>query len=200
VDEPTPREDQYTALFAAGEAAVAAGQEPQARPVAPPELLSRLERDLACARMIELAEAIADRVAAHMTALTCVLEANTVPKWDAVLRLASRAAEGYEGDSRIHVAALFRAGQFDEALRRASTTDLRYGFIVWESLFRGMVRHKAGRHEEARSNLEQKFKMIDFLDKEYPRDPKSKVWSDWLYYVECHVLRKEATSMLGDTQ
>ena len=36
-----------------------------------------------CARMIELAEkASADREAAQMTALTCVLDVNTVPKWD----------------------------------------------------------------------------------------------------------------------
>ncbi len=60
----------------------------------------------ACARMIELAEATEDRGAAQMTALTCVLDANTVPQWDAVIRLAARAAKGYDGDYRIHVAAL----------------------------------------------------------------------------------------------
>jgi tetratricopeptide (TPR) repeat protein len=150
----------------------------------------------ACARMLELAEANQDRGAGQMTALTCVLDANTVPNWDAVIRLAARAAEGYEGDNRVYVAALFRAGRFDEALQRTSTTDLHYGYLVWEFLFRGMVRQKAGRHEEARSDLEQKFKMIDFLDKEYPRDPKSKIWSDWIYYVQCHVLRREAEALL----
>jgi WD40 repeat protein/tetratricopeptide (TPR) repeat protein len=150
----------------------------------------------ACARMIELAEATQDRAAAQMTALTCVLEANTLPQWDAVIRLSARAAMSYEGDYRVHVAALFRAGRFDEALKHTWSTDLHYGYLVWEFLFRGMVRHKAGRHEEARSDLEQKFKMIDFLDKEYPHDSKSKIWSDWIYYVECHVLRREAEALL----
>jgi hypothetical protein len=146
--------------------------------------------------MLELAEATQDRGAAQMAALTCVLDANTVSKWDAVLRLAARAAESYEGDYRIQRAALFRAGRFDEALQRPWDSDLHYGYLVWEFLFRGMVRHKAGRHAEARLDLEQKFKMIDFLDKDYPRDPKSKIWSDWIYYVQCHALRKEAEGLL----
>ena len=67
-----------------------------------------------CARMIELAEATEDRGAAQMTALTCVLAANSVPQWDAVIRLAARAAKGYDGDYRIHVAALLRAGRLAE--------------------------------------------------------------------------------------
>ncbi len=94
------------------------------------------------------------------------------------------------------MAALFRAGRFDEALQRPWSTELRYAFIVWESLFQGMLRLQAGRHDEARSILEQKFKMVDFLDQERPRDPKSKVWSDWLYYVQCHVLKSEAEALL----
>ena len=64
--------------------------------------------------MLELAEATQDRAAAQMTAMACVLDANAVSKWDAVIRLAARAAEGYDGDYRVHVAALF-AGRFDEA-------------------------------------------------------------------------------------
>ncbi len=146
----------------------------------------------ACARMIELAEATEDRAAAEMTALTCVLDANTVPRWDAVIRLAARAAEGYDGDYRIHVAALFRAGRFDEALQRPWSKDTHYAHIVWEWFFQGMLRHQAGRHDEARSILEQKFKMIDYMDQEFPRDPNSKIWSDWIYHVQCHVLRSEA--------
>ena len=34
------------------------------------------------------------------------------------------------------------------------------------------------------------------MDQEMPRDPKSKIWSDWIYYVQCHVLRKEAEGLL----
>ena len=70
----------------------------------------------ACERMIELALATEDRGAAQMTALACVLAANTVPQWDVVIRLAARAAKGYDGDYRIHVAALWRAGRLAEAL------------------------------------------------------------------------------------
>jgi tetratricopeptide (TPR) repeat protein len=150
----------------------------------------------ACTRMIELAEATDDRAAPQMTALTCVLDAGTIPKWDAVIRLATRAAEGYDGDSRIHVAALFRAGRIAEALERPWSTKPRYAFLVWESFFQGMLRNQAGRNEEARAILKQNSKLIDFMDQEMPRDPKSKIWSDWIYYVQCHVLRGEAEALL----
>ena len=150
----------------------------------------------ACARMIELAEATEDPAAAQMTALTCVLDANTVPEWDAVIHLAARAAEGYDGDHRVHVAALFRAGRLDEALQRPWSKETHYAHIVWEWFIQGMLRHQAGRHDEARSILDQKFKMIDYMDQEMPRDPKSKIWSDWIYHVQCHVLRSEAEALI----
>jgi WD40 repeat protein/tetratricopeptide (TPR) repeat protein len=150
----------------------------------------------ACARLIKLAEATADRGAAQMTALTCVLDANTVPGWDPVIRLAARAAGGYDGDYRVHVAALFRAGRLAEALRRPWSKETKYAHVVWEWFFQGMLRHRAGRHEEARSILEQKCNMIDYMDRAMPRDPKSKVWSEWVYHVQCHVLRREAEALL----
>jgi hypothetical protein len=34
------------------------------------------------------------------------------------------------------------------------------------------------------------------MDQAMPRDAKSKVWSDWIYYVQCHALRKEAEGVL----
>ena len=150
----------------------------------------------ACARMIELAEATEDRAAAQMTALTCVLDAKTVPRWDVVICLAARAAAGYDGDYRVHVAALFRAGRFHEALERPWSKDTKYAHIVWEWFFQGMLRHQAARLEEARSILDQKFNMMDFMDQEMPRDPESKTWSDWTYHVQCHVLRHEAEALL----
>jgi hypothetical protein len=59
-----------------------------------------------------------------------------------------------------------------------------------------MLRLRAGRLDEARSLLEQKFNMIDFMDREMPRDAKSEVWSDWIYYIQCHALRTEAELVL----
>jgi tetratricopeptide (TPR) repeat protein len=150
----------------------------------------------ACARMIELAHATKDPAAAQMTALTCVLDPSSVPDWDVVVQIAARAAARYDGDYRVHVAALFRAGRLDEALRRPWSKDTHYAHVVWEWFIQGLLRHHAGRRDEAASILDQKFKMIDYMDQEMPRDPSSKVWSDWLYHVQCHVLRTEAEAML----
>src|SRR5262245_29543557 len=50
--DPAPAEEKYTELFAAGEEALAAGPAPLAGPTLPAELQGRLERDLACARLL----------------------------------------------------------------------------------------------------------------------------------------------------
>ena len=94
------------------------------------------------------------------------------------------------------MAAHFRAGRFDDALRRPWSKDTLYAHIVWEWFFQGMLRHRAGRHDEAPSILDQKFKMMDYMDQEMPRDPSSKIWSDWIYHVQCHVLRSESEALL----
>jgi tetratricopeptide (TPR) repeat protein len=148
----------------------------------------------ACARMIELALATEDRETAQMTALTCVLDGSAVAQWDALIRLAARAAEGYDDDSYIHVAALFRAGRWDEALQRPWSEDKAH--IIEIRFFQAMLRHQAGRREEARSILEQNLKDLDFMDQSMQRDPKSKIWSDWIDHIQCRVLRKEAEALL----
>ena len=117
--------------------------------------------------------------------------------WDAVVRLVARAAQGYDGDNRIHIAALFRAGRIDEAMARPWTTDERASRFGWEWLFQGMLRLRAGRHEEGRDILAQMSKFATFVDGAIPRDANSKVWSDWIYYVQFHALHEEAQALLA---
>ena len=152
----------------------------------------------ACARLIQIAEATNSPEAAYLAALTCVFDAGAVRDWNAVVRLVARAADSYEGDSRIHVAALFRAGRIDEALARPWTTDERSSRFCWEWSFQGMLRLRAGRRDEGRDLLRQIVELGKFMDDAMPRDPKSrnKVWSDWIYYVESRALRKEAEGMI----
>jgi WD40 repeat protein len=150
----------------------------------------------ACAELLVLAEKSIDLGAARAAATTCILAPDAVSDWGPVLRLAVRAADVYDGDDRIRVAALFRAGRIEEALARPWTTEVRYDHNVWEGLVQALLRHRAGRPAEARAMFERKVQMIDFMDREYPRDPSSKVWSDWVYYVQCHTLRAEAEAGL----
>jgi hypothetical protein len=152
----------------------------------------------ACARLIQFAEATDSPEAAYTAALACVFDSSAVEHWDGVVRLVARAAEGYDGDIRIRVAALFRAGRIDEALQLPWSTDERCSRFAWEWFFQGLLRLQAGRHKEARDILGQLFKLTDFMDQAMPREAKSKVWSDWIYYVQCHALRKEAEGLLRD--
>jgi hypothetical protein len=54
-DKPTPEEEQYSALFTAGEEALAAGQKLPPPTDTSPELRSRLEQDLACVQLLRQA-------------------------------------------------------------------------------------------------------------------------------------------------
>jgi tetratricopeptide (TPR) repeat protein len=152
----------------------------------------------ACARLVQLAEGEDSPDAAYMAALACVCDAGAVQDWDAVVRLVARAAAAYGGDIRIRVAALFRAGRIDEALKVPFSTDERDNRYNWEWFFQGMLWLRARRHDEARDLLGHMFKVEDFMDQAMPRDAKSKVWSDWIYCVQCQVLRKEAEGLLRD--
>jgi hypothetical protein len=150
----------------------------------------------ACAEVVVLAEKSTDLGAARAAALTCVLAPDAVSDWGPVVRLAVRAADVYEGDDRIRVAALVRSGRIEEALARPWTTEVRYDHNVWEWFVMALLRDRAGQPTEARALFKQKVQMIEFMDREYPRDPSSKVWSDWVYYVQCHTLRAEAEARL----
>jgi WD40 repeat protein/tetratricopeptide (TPR) repeat protein len=150
----------------------------------------------ACAELIALAEKSTDLGAARAAATACILTPDAVSDWTPVVRLAIRAAEVYEGDDRIRIAALFRSGRIEEALARPWTTEVRYDHNVWEWFTQALLRHRAGRPTEARALFQRKVEMIEFMDREYPRNPSSKVWSDWVYYVQCHTLQAEAEARL----
>jgi len=113
-----------------------------------------------------------------------------------VVQLANRAAEHHQGDRRIQIAALFRAGRLDEALKLPWTTDDRDSRFCWEWSFQGLLRYQKGRREEGRDLLDQTFKLADYMDPAMPHDPGSQVWSDWTYYVQEHALRKEAEGLI----
>ena len=91
-----------------------------------------------------------------------------------------------------------RAGRIDEALKVPFSTDERNNRFTWEWFFQGMLWLRAGRLEEARDILGLMFKVADYMDQAMPRDAKSKVWSDWTYYVQSHALRNEAEGLLRD--
>jgi hypothetical protein len=67
---------------------------------------------------------------------------------------------------------------------------------VWEWFIQALLRHRAGRPTEAQALFQRKVEMIEFMDREYPRDPSSKVWSDWIYHLQCHTLQAEAEAGL----
>src|SRR5262245_24287292 len=100
-EQPGSPEEAFTALFAAGEEAVAAGGEPRPPAEAPPELRARLERDLACAHLLRRALGPpATPGPGPPPALPATLGAATVPS-PAQVNLALPGGAGAEAGSEI---------------------------------------------------------------------------------------------------
>lgn len=150
-----------------------------------------------CQRLLDLAKATDDLDVAYLTALTCVLDAECVTDWSPIVALAARCATAYEGDRPLLIAAKFRAGQYDaDMIYKENTTQVRFTHNVWEWFFQGLLQVKAGHTESGHTILREKMEMVNLMDADFPRDPSSKVWSNWIYHVQCHTLATEAKTML----
>ncbi|MFO0869711.1 MAG: protein kinase [Pirellulales bacterium] len=150
-----------------------------------------------CQKLLDVARTTDDIDVAYMTALTCVLDADCLQDWSPVTELAARCSARYEGDRCLEIAALYRAGRYDERLiYREKSTQVRYTHNVWEWIFQGLLQVKAGHEEAGRTILREKIEMVNLMDNAYPHDNGSTIWSDWIYHVQCHVLVAEAKALL----
>jgi tetratricopeptide (TPR) repeat protein len=152
-----------------------------------------------CARLLEGGGTRPTPATARLIAATCLLDPQAVTDWNVVLRLAERAAEGYEGDGRLVTAALYRAGRSEEALAREFRVSDKSIFVAWEWMFQGLIRLRTSHRDDALSILDRPLKWMGYLDT-LSRDLDHPVWfSDWEYWAECHAIRPEVDRLLLDT-
>ena len=211
-DDPAAWAELAHSLAKAGRFAEAADRFDRAVALAPDRLdlrrgsaLARLgagDRDgyrEACEALLTRARASSDSGEAALVVETCILTPDAVGDWPSVLALARRTADGYEGNRRLVMAALYRSGQIREALDSFQVAEKDPTFVAWGWLIRGMIEWRAGERETARKTWDRPFRWMVYVDEGIAREQGANTWwSDWPYYVACHALRREADAMLAE--
>jgi tetratricopeptide (TPR) repeat protein len=153
----------------------------------------------ACEALLNRARASSESREAALVVETCILTPDAVGDWPSVLALARRAADGYEGDRRLVMAALYRSGQIRQALGSFQVAETDPTFVAWGWLIRGMIEWRAGERETARKTWDRPFRWMVYVDEGIAREQGANTWwSDWPYYVACHALRREADAMRAE--
>ena len=211
-DDPAAWAELAHSLAKAGRFAEAADRFDQAVALAPDRLdlrrgsaLARLgagDRDGyrgACEALLTRARASSEPREAALVVETCILTPDAVGDWPSVLALAPRAADGYEGNRRLVMAALYRSGQIREALGSFQVAETDPTFVAWGWLLRGMIEWRAGDRETARKTWDRPFRWMVYVDEGIAREQGANSWwSDWPYHVACHALRREADAMRAE--
>jgi hypothetical protein len=138
---------------------------------------------------------------------TCVLledsaaSGSTRPATPSVrlIELARLAApHGYFG-AYVEGAALYRAGQYEEALRCFDAMSELYHRRAWDWCFLAMTHHRLAHAHEARRCLAEAARWIDDANRADLDDivGNSPAWGDWAERVEYPLLLREAEELVG---
>jgi WD40 repeat protein/Flp pilus assembly protein TadD len=150
----------------------------------------------ACAAALERFGAAPDLVAVQLAAWTCVL--GVAAKDDAVRALAA-AQRAALAEPKNHArlltvgAALYRAGRFDDAVRKLDESTKVWGKddTVWDWLFLAMSHHRLGQHRLAEGYWT---KASRWMDQAGGRTPATAL--SWSNQMELSLLRREAEALL----
>ena len=144
---------------------------------------------------------------AYWTTWTCVLAADAVADWKAPLQLAEKAVAGNPKDYRAlhqHGAVLYRAGQYQEALKRLTEAqaafqpaDEKRSAIAYNWLFLAMAHQRLGHVEEAKKWHDKAAQWIDREMQKKPEDPAAANPLSWNRRLTLQLLRREAEELLG---
>jgi serine/threonine protein kinase/tetratricopeptide (TPR) repeat protein len=157
----------------------------------------------ACAAMLTRFGNSPDLDAAYWTAWTCTLGPDAVSDWQPVVRLAEKAlAADRKNCDKLQLlgAVLYRAGRFEEALKRLTEAEAAFqearnplSTVIYNWLFQAMTRHRLGQADEARKWLEKAVEAID-RPPEKSKDANAGVWNRRL---TLQLWQREAQTQLG---
>ncbi len=113
--------------------------------------------------------------------------------------LAERGARSFAGNERILGAALYRAGQFDAAIKNLEKAAAVQTPKAWEWLFLAMAHQRLNHADQARAYLKKATQLIEAIERTNPNDPldKGPYWAGWYERVEVGYLRREAEALLN---
>jgi tetratricopeptide (TPR) repeat protein len=131
---------------------------------------------------------------ASRTAYACVLAPDGVVDPTLLVTIAQRGAGDFEGNERIHGAALYRAGKCAEALERFAESAKKYEARAWDWLFVAMAHHRLGHVKEGRKSLTRAQRWIAKANGRPPRGDAG--WGWWGERIEVDHLLLEAEALL----
>jgi WD40 repeat protein/Flp pilus assembly protein TadD len=157
-----------------------------------------------CAQALERFGATRDPAMANTIAWICQLAPDAVTDPDRPVQLARRATAA-QPQHRVYVntlgAALYRAGQFAEAVRQLEDAVRLHGEggTAHDWLFLAMAHHCLGQAAEARRWLDQTVRWLDALAATPPLDGSGDT-VPWTHALDFRLLRREAEAMLAGTK
>src|SRR5262249_49507654 len=129
------------------------------------------------------------------TAYACVEAPEGVVEPTLLVTIAHRGVAAFEGNERVHGAALYRAGKWADALRRFEDSEKKYAQRAWDWLFLAMIHQRLGHSKEARAYLDRAKRWIDEANTRPPSWGAG--WGWWGERIEVEALRREAAALLA---
>ena len=161
-----------------------------------------------CRRMLKQFQDTEKANDAYWVAWTCLLGPEAAEDYAPVVRLAEQAVEA-DADSEVYLKTLggilYRAGRFEEAVKRLTEADNLIEDPDTESnlspaytwYFLAMAHHKLGHAEEAKKWLD---KATEWTDKVLAEHEEGKSPLSWNRRLTLKLLRKEAEDMIGNEE
>jgi tetratricopeptide (TPR) repeat protein len=160
-----------------------------------------------CADMLEQFAPASNADSAHWAVWTCVLTADTVADWKVALQLADKAVADNPKNYRAlnhHGAVLYRASQYQEALKRLTEAEAAYQLddkklhaVAYNWLFLAMAHHRLGHVKEAKKWHDKAVHWIDQEMKKKPKEPAGAIPLPWNRRLNLQLLRREAEELLA---
>jgi serine/threonine protein kinase/Flp pilus assembly protein TadD len=153
----------------------------------------------ACTAMVDRFEKTKDRVTAGNALLVCVLRDDSLRDMTRLLPLTRVAAPLWHWGTWARGAALYRAGRYEESVRRFEAAAKMYRPRAWDWSFLAMAHHRLGHAKEARRCLAEAARWIDEANRQELDDPTSTrpAWGGWHEAVVYPLLLGEAKALLG---
>jgi tetratricopeptide (TPR) repeat protein len=147
----------------------------------------------ACAEMLERFKPIDDSTAAIRVAYSCSLAAKAVSDMQSLIEVSERSTRWEASNERAVGAVLFRAGCFEEALKRFDRAPQASQPHARDLLFLAMIHRALGHTGEARRSLQQADRWITEADKAPSgTDAEGPRWSNLTERPTTLLLRREA--------
>ncbi len=154
-----------------------------------------------CRAMLDRFATTADWQAAGNVMLACVLRGDAVSDMDRLLPLAPTAAPWHHLGGYVRGAALYRSGNYHEAVECFVDEARVYRPRAWDWAFLAMAHQRLGHHKEAERCLAQAADWIEKANLQASKDPSgfAPSWGNWQEPVVYPLLLREAQELVQPT-